>query len=126
VNVAGEGPASNEASATTTTVPSAPVGFVAAPGHNAGEIDLQWQAPASDGGSAVTGYDLYRTTGGATPTLLTTFSAQTFAFTDRGRSPLTQYTYLLAATNAIGEGATASACSMPFPWVGGQPPCPIG
>ncbi len=48
VNTKGEGPLSNEASATPATVPGPPQNLVASPGVN--RIDLTWNAPSSDGG----------------------------------------------------------------------------
>jgi len=74
VNSFGEGPRSNELSAraateppatttTTTTTPGATVPDAptldSAVAHDWG-VGLAWSAPASDGGSAVTGYRIYR------------------------------------------------------------------
>ena len=54
---AGEGPASNVASATAADIPNAPTGLTAtADGENA--IDLSWTAPESNGGSAIAGYKI--------------------------------------------------------------------
>ena len=64
VNVAGESTPSSEVSATPSvpsTVPSAPQGLVAKTSTTNG-VALSWSAPASNGGSAVTGYWLYRIT----------------------------------------------------------------
>ena len=52
INSVGAGPASNVA---TASDPGAPTGLTAeADGQT--QIDLSWNAPASDGGSAITGY----------------------------------------------------------------------
>ena len=66
VNRVGEGPASAEVKAVPVTVPGAPTGLTATPGD--GQVTLSWAAPASDGGSPVTGYNVYQgTSPGARP-----------------------------------------------------------
>src|SRR5438309_6084074 len=69
-NAVGEGPRSNEASATPNppaTVPGAPQGLGATAGD--ATIALVWSPPGSDGGSPITNYKIYRstTTGGESP-----------------------------------------------------------
>ena len=67
VNSVGEGPRSVERSATPTapaTVPGAPTDLTAAGGNTS--VALGWTAPTSTGGSALTGYDVYRGTTAAT------------------------------------------------------------
>src|SRR5207253_2636891 len=66
VNEVGEGPPSNEASATPVsgqTVPSPPRSLSAAAGD--ARVTLGWLAPSSDGGSPITNYTIYRGTDGA-------------------------------------------------------------
>ena len=65
------GPRSNERSATPAapaTVPGAPTLNSATAGN--GSVTLAWSAPASNGGSAITGYKVYRGTASGGETLL--------------------------------------------------------
>jgi len=116
VNLAGEGAQSNESSATTFSLPTAPQNLTAAPGPGLFQVTLTWQPPASDGGIPVS-YVICRsnTSGGlafcTTPTDATTF-------TDGGLVPLATYYYTVYATNIVGRGpSSAESCSKPFPWV---------
>ena len=95
---------SAEASATphaAATVPSAPQGLAAAGGN--GSVALSWSAPASDGGSAVTGYDVYRgtSTGGESGTPVAS-NVTGRSFTDTGLVNGTAYFYTVTAVNAVG------------------------
>lgn len=96
---------SNEATGTATSetpgTPSAPQNLLATPGK--GKVTLTWQAPASDGGSPITGYKVYRSSGG-TPTLLNTLGASTLTYEDTTGTPGTVYSYSVVATNANGAG----------------------
>jgi hypothetical protein len=59
VNAVGVSPQSGEANATPqATAPSAPSGLVASAGN--GSVMLSWTVPNSDGGSPITGYNVYR------------------------------------------------------------------
>src|SRR5205807_332875 len=71
VNSVGEGPRSNEASATPTapaTPPGAPQGLSATAGD--ATVTLTWSAPSSNGGSPITNYRIYRGTSSNGETLL--------------------------------------------------------
>src|SRR5262249_36695956 len=108
VNAVGESPLSLEKSATPTaaaTVPGAPT-LTGATAGNA-TVSLTWAAPASDGGSAITGYKLYRSTSSGTETLLTTLGNVT-SFTDTSLTNGVTYFYKVTAVNAIGEGASSN------------------
>jgi Fibronectin type III domain len=110
VNSAGEGPVSNEASATPTapteTVPGAPTNVKAAAGK--GKITVSWAAPSSNGGSPLTKYRVYRVSFG----LLAEVEPTILSFADSTVSRRVQYCYYVTAVNAVGEGpASATVCA---------------
>ena len=113
VNAGGSSPASTETSATPViSVASAPGGFAATPGGNS--VSLVWNAPSSDGGSPVTGYDVYEgtTAGGESTTpangnvVLTSTSA-----TVTGLVNGTTYYFTVKAVNGIGSSAASEEVS---------------
>jgi hypothetical protein len=85
-----------------------------------GAVDLSWTTP-SNGGSAITGYRIYRGTTSGSQTLLKTVTG-TFS-TDSAVTNGTTYYYRLAAVNAIGEGPKSAVVSAlpPAP----PPPPPV-
>jgi hypothetical protein len=101
-NAVGTGAASNPLTATPRTVPGAPVLNNATPGN--GQVTLSWTAPASNGGSTITGY-----TATALPGGLTCSTAGTTACTVSGLLNGTAYSFTVTATNAAGTGAPSNA-----------------
>ncbi|MGD1061613.1 MAG: fibronectin type III domain-containing protein, partial [Methanomassiliicoccales archaeon] len=100
-NLAGIGTQSLAASGTPVTVPNAPTWLMAISGN--AQVTLNWTAPASDGGSPVTDYKIYRSTTPdgnyslvATPTVL--------AYTDTGLTNGQTYYYKVYACNIVGDG----------------------
>ena len=111
VNAAGEGPRSAEVSATPTapaTVPSAPQNLQAVAGN--AQVTLAWQAPASDGGSPITNYNVYRRTTSGGESLLTTVG-NVLTYTDSGLTNGQTYYYQVSAVNAVGEGPKSNEAS---------------
>lgn len=104
-NAVGEGPLSNEASATPQppppTPPGAPTLTAATPGNT--QVSLAWTPPASDGGSAVTNYTIYRATSSGGETFLATIGNVT-SYVDAGLANGTTYYYTVAAVNVAGTG----------------------
>ncbi len=82
-------------------LPSAPRNLAAVAGTL--KVTLSWQAPASDGGSPITGYDIYRGTASGGETLLTTVGA-VLTYTDTAVAAGTAYYYEVSAVNGAGEG----------------------
>jgi fibronectin type 3 domain-containing protein len=111
VNSAGIGAMSNEASATTNapaTEPSPPQNLAATAGSSS--VALNWQVPASNGGSPVAGYNVYRGTSSGTETLLAPGVPGT-SYTDSAVTSGTQYWYEVTAVNANGESADSNQVS---------------
>ena len=89
---------------------SAPQNLTATSGPT---IGLSWDAPASDGGSTVTNYKIYRGPAAGPRTLLATIGANA-SFVDANVAAGQTYSYNVTAVNAAGEGpasnnATATA-----------------
>ncbi|MDD1770608.1 MAG: fibronectin type III domain-containing protein [Methanomassiliicoccales archaeon] len=105
VNSVGEGQLSTETAATTKSLPGQPSSVGATGGTRS--ITVQWSAPSSDGGSAVTSYKLYRGTSSGAETLLANVGLVT-SYTDSGLANATTYFYQVSAVNAVGEGSLST------------------
>jgi hypothetical protein len=123
-NAVGEGAQTAAQSATTFNLPSAPVNLSAASGS--GNITLSWEAPADDGGSAVTGYEIYGADEAAGPfTLLGSTGAAELSYVEEGLGAGMTRHYRVNATNAGGEGPSTSVSGQtnaPSGGGGGGPP----
>src|SRR6476661_8290585 len=111
VNAVGTSPQSNEASATPrATVSSAPVGLLASGGDTS--VALSWQMPASDGGSGITGYNVYRgTSAGGESSVPVASNVALTSFTDTSVSNGTKYFYKVAAVNGVGTSPQSNEAS---------------
>src|SRR6184192_1196912 len=92
----------------SVTPPSAPQNLEAVAGD--ANVGLSWQAPASDGGSPITNYQIYRgTTSGGATFLATVGTVLTYSDTSvtNGQS----YFYQVTATNAAGESPRSNEVS---------------
>jgi fibronectin type 3 domain-containing protein len=108
MNSVGEGALSDESSAVPITVSSATLSLVATPGN--GQISLTWYAPSSDGGAAITNYNVYRGTSSGGETHLTTIG-NVLTLTDTSVTNGVTYFYMVSATNSAGEGVLSSESS---------------
>src|SRR5207249_7134965 len=105
---------SNTASATTQnaiTVSQPPTGLTAT--ASSSQITLSWTAPANNGGSAITGYKIYRgtTSGGEGTTPIATISGSTLTYTDTGLTNGQTYFYKVTAVNSVGESVPSNEAS---------------
>jgi fibronectin type 3 domain-containing protein len=64
---------------------------------------VSWTVPP-DGGSAITGYRVYRSTSSGAETLLTSVAASATSYTDSATTRGVVYYYRVAAVNAYGTG----------------------
>lgn len=118
---AGDGAWSNRESATVpSTTPGAPLNFDASPGD--AQVSLSWDAPATDGGEAITGYQYrYQEVGGSWSSWMATTPALSRTATVTGLANETAHNFEVQAVNSNGAGATASDSATPMSTVPGIP-----
>ena len=109
INAGGSGAWSTAVTAGMNVRPGAPQNLVATASGTT-TIDLTWDAPASDGGSAITSYRVQVSTdGGSSYTDVSpAHSGTTRTYSATGLTANTQYYYQVYATNSVGESAGAS------------------
>ena len=113
INTNGSGTASNVANATTgTTVPGAPTGLTATASGST-QIDLSWSAPASTGGSAITGYKIeVSSDGGSSWTdQVANTSSTTTTYAHSGLGGGTTRHYRVSAINTNGTGTASNVAN---------------
>ncbi len=114
VNDVGEGDRSEEVSATPSsdmTIPSAPRNLQRSAGDE--QVTLSWDPPAEDGGSDITGYNIYRGTTSGSLSLHQSVSGSTYV--DTGLTNDQIYYYQVSAVNGVGEGPLSTEVNVtPF------------
>ncbi len=108
VNDAGEGLWSNHISATPVGPPTVIQNIQANPGD--AYVNLTWQFPFSNGGSAITNYEVWRGTSSGTETFLADAHLNLW-FNDTGLSNGQTYYYVIRAENSQGSGPSSNEIS---------------
>ncbi|OLS18880.1 MAG: Amylopullulanase precursor [Candidatus Heimdallarchaeota archaeon LC_3] len=106
-NIKGESIPSVEVSTTVATYPNPVISFDLILGNSSARLD--WIAPADDGGSPLTGFEIYRSiTSGSGYSLITTVNEITTFYIDYGLTNGVTYYYVIKSLNFIGA-STPSA-----------------
>jgi len=117
-NQVGEGAESDQMTGTPITLATAPIGLQAVVGNNS--INLSWEAPAYDGGSEITNYNVYRGTSSGTMVPLITLGNVT-VHEDLTTEPGVTYWYCVRAVNGAGEGPVSNEASTVVPTIPSEP-----
>jgi hypothetical protein len=103
-------------SVTTANVPGAPTSVTAADTGIDGEALIEWTAPGSNGGSAITDYIVeYSSNSGSSYTTFSDGTSTGTSATVTGLTIDTTYIFRVKAVNAIGTGTASTATSNYIP-----------
>jgi len=105
----GDSPPGTSAAVTPRTVPDAPTAVSGVAGD--GQVTVTWEAPASDGGAAITAYTAQAVEGGQT----CTSAGDTASCTVTGLSNGTRYSFTVQAENVAGMSAPSAASAAVTP-----------
>jgi len=114
INSVGTSSSSNTATATTpiqVSVPQPPTNLVASTASSS-QINLSWNTPSNNGGSAITGYKIERSTSGGTWITIVSNTGNTgTTYSNTGLSPSTTYSYRVSAINSVGTSSPSNVSS---------------
>ena len=117
INSVGTSTPSVTASATTTsntnlTVPQPPTGLTSSV-VSSSQINLSWAAPSNNGGSAITGYKIERSSNGGTNwgTLISNSGSTGTTYSNTGLAANTTYTYRVSTINSVGTSTVSNTAS---------------
>ncbi len=96
---------------TTLTAPQPPTNL-SVQTISTSQINLSWNAPSDNGGSAITGYKIERSPDGFTwNTIVSNTGSGTTTYSDTGLASSTTYTYRVSAINTIGTSSPSNTAS---------------
>jgi len=109
------------------TVPQPPTNL-SATSASTSQINLSWSAPADNGGSAITGYQIERSTdsGSTWSVLVPSTGSVSTTYSDTGLAASTSYTYRVSAINGIGTSSPSNTSSATTGTVATAPQPPTG
>jgi len=115
INSVGTSSPSNTASTTTLvqlSAPQPPTGLTAT-AISSSAINLSWSVSSNNGGAAVTGYKIERSTDGGTTwnTDVANTGTTSTTYSDTGLSSSTAYTYRVSAINSVGTSSPSNTAS---------------
>jgi titin len=114
----GEGPSSNQVSATPTGPPTAPQNLEV--NKSGTTVILNWTTPTNDGGSAITKYRVFRSQSGGGP-YTNIDNSTVLSYVDTTGVLGQQYFYVVTAVNALGESSNSNEVSITLGNVPSQP-----
>lgn len=114
-------------SSSSPTAPSAPASL-SATAASTSQINLSWNAPSSNGGAAITGYEVERSANGSSTwvNVASNTASTSTTYSDQGLTSGTAYTYRVSAINSVGTSSPSATASATTPSGSGGNPPPSG
>ena len=112
-NYLGNSQSSGTVTAVPYTTPDSPQDIKTSPGVNS--VTVAWNAPETDGGSAITSYTVYAFESNGNLVGSCSVSGADFSCTITGLTNFTTYSFTVTATNAAGESASSVLPSLRNP-----------
>lgn len=96
----------------TQTAPQPPTNL-SATAVSQSQINLSWNAPSDNGGSAITGYQIESSTdsGSTWSTIVSNTGSTSTTYSNTGLTPNTAYTYRVSAINSVGTSSPSNVTS---------------